>query len=155
MPKRRDEQAPYWQQLRVAERGIIEYALEHGITIRGTAVILGISPNYLGERLRLLGIPVPDVRPGPKPGTKRPAAPKLRVVEAPPPPSETLDEDEDEVTDTATNEGDDDTDDVLEDEAEEGQEDDDEEGDPWDGTDEDEDEDEDDDKGEDANAQGN
>jgi len=153
MPKRRDEQAPYWQQLRVAERGIIEYALEHGITIRGTATILGISPNYLGERLRLLGIPVPDVRPGPKPGTKRPTTPKLRVVEETAVPSpETLDEDEDEDTAEATNEGEDD--DVLEDEAEEGQEDDDEEGDPWD-TDEADDEDDGDDKNEDASAQGN
>jgi len=152
MPKRRDEQAPYWQQLRVAERGIIEYALEHGITIRGTAAILGISPNYLGERLRLLGIPVPDVRPGPKPGTKRSTTPKLRVVEETPPP-ETLDEDEDKDTDAATNEGGDPDDDVLEDEAEEGQ-DDDEEGDPWDDAD-DADEDDDDDKNEDASAQGN
>ncbi len=154
MPKRRDEQAPYWQQLRVAERGIIEYALEHGITIRGTAAILGISPNYLGERLRLLGIPVPDVRPGPKPGTKRPTTPKLRVVEETPPP-ETLDEGEDEDdTDAATNEGADPNDDVLEDEAEDGQENDDEEGDPWDDAD-DADEDDDDDKNEDASAQGN
>lgn len=154
MPKRRNEQAPYWQQLRVAERGIIEYALEHGKTIRGTAVILGISPNYLGERLRLLGIPVPDVRPGPKPGTpRRPATPKLRVVDGPPPPApdETLDEDEDEDTEggAAPN------DDVLEDEAEEGQ-DDDEEGDPWDDANED-DEDEGNSGGEsgDASAQGN
>jgi hypothetical protein len=155
MPKRRNENAPYWVQIRHAEKSIIEYALEHGITIRGTAVILGISPNYLGERLRLLGIPVPDVRPGPKPGTKRPATPKLRVVEETPP-GETLDEDADEDENEATGEGDDpNDDDVLEDEAEEGQENDDEEGDPWDGTDEDEDEDEDDDKGEDANAQGN
>ncbi|MDB4955848.1 MAG: hypothetical protein JWO36_3417 [Myxococcales bacterium] len=159
MPKRRDEQAPYWQQLRVAEKGIIEYALEHGITIRGTAVILGISPNYLGERLRLLGIPVPDVRPGPKPGTKRPVVPKLRVVEETPP-GETLDEDaDDKDADEDTNdevEGEGEGEDVLEDETEEGQ-DDDEEGDPWDGEDEDEDEDEDDgnDESKDANAQGN
>ena len=150
MPKRRDEHAPYWQQLRVAEKGIIEYALEHGKTIRGTAVILGISPNYLGERLRLLGIPVPDVRPGPKPGTKRPQAPKLRVVDAPP--EETPDEHEDE--DETTEVEDDAESDVLEDEEEEAEEgSDDDEGDPWD--DEDEDEDDSDDEGEDANAQGN
>ena len=154
MPKRRDEQAPYWQQLRVAERGIIEYALEHGKTIRGTAVILGISPNYLGERLRLLGIPVPDVRPGPKPGTpRRSAAPKLRVVSENAPPEETLDEDEDEddeETDGAAN------DDVIEEETEEGSDDDEEEeGDPWDGDDEDDDKDNGDGEPEDANAQGN
>lgn len=154
MPKRRDEQAPYWQQLRVAERGIIEYALEHGKTIRGTAVILGISPNYLGERLRLLGIPVPDVRPGPKPGTpRRPAAPKLRVVEGPPAPSpdETLDEDDDEETAEVGN-----ADDVIEEELdEEGSDDGDEEaGDPWDDDDED-DKDDSDGESEDASAQGN
>lgn len=152
MPKRRDEHAPYWQQLRVAEKGIIEYALEHGKTIRGTAVILGISPNYLGERLRLLGIPVPDVRPGPKPGTKRPQAPKLRVVPESAPAEETQDADEDEDEDETTTEVEDDAEsDVLEEETEEGSDDD--EGDPWD--DEDEDEDDSDDEGEDANAQGN
>lgn len=153
MPKRRDEHAPYWQQLRVAEKGIIEYALEHGKTIRGTAVILGISPNYLGERLRLLGIPVPDVRPGPKPGTKRPQAPKLRVVDAPP--EEMPDEDEVENEDETTTEVEDDAEsDVLEEEEEEAEEgSDDDEDDPWDS--EDEDEDDGDDQGEDANAQGN
>jgi hypothetical protein len=82
MPKRRNEDAPYWQQLRLAERHIIEYALEHGQTIRKTAEILGISPNYLSERTRELGITPPEVRPGPKPGTKpnRVAKPDLRVV---------------------------------------------------------------------------
>lgn len=155
MPKRRDEQAPYWQQLRVAEKGIIEFALEHGKTIRGTAVLLGISPNYLGERIHLLGIPVPDVRPGPKPGTKRPApaAPQLRVVSEDPPPEEAQDGDGDE-EDTEGGE-DNPNDDVLEDETEEGQ-DDAEEDDPWD-EDRDEDEDEDDSDGQDepANVQRN
>jgi hypothetical protein len=97
MAKRRDENAPYWQQLRVAERGIIEFALQHGETIRGTAAILGVSPNFLSERLRELGIPAPDVRPGPKPGTPRPPRPQLRVVsgDAPAIP-DTLDEDDPE-----------------------------------------------------------
>jgi hypothetical protein len=85
MPKRRDENAPYWVQLREAERHIIEFALEHGGSIRGTAAILGISPNYLRERTRELNIDTPEVRPGPKPGTKPPVRvdkPDLRVVAA-------------------------------------------------------------------------
>jgi len=135
MPKRRDEQAPYWQQLRVAERSIIEFALEHGQTIRGAARLLGISPNYLGERVRELGIPAPEVRPGPKPGTKRPTPPPtLRVVPTNDPPPETLDEDvEDE--------------DELEDEDEEGTLGDDDGNDADDLPDEDEDEDDDENEG--------
>ena len=95
MARKGDPNAPYRQQMRTAERGIIEYALEHGETIRGTAAILGVSPNFLSERMRKLGIPVPDVRPGPKPGTKRPRPP-LRVVSdtsTADAPVETLDED--------------------------------------------------------------
>lgn len=152
MPKRKNPNAPYWQQMRHAEKSVIEYALEHGVTVRGTAKILGIASNYLYERMRLLEIAIPEVRSGPKPGTRRPQTPKLRVVPDGSPPEETLDEDEDEVTtdveDTA-DEGD-----VLEDEVEEGS-DDDEEGDAWDDEDEDaEDEDDGDDEG-DASAQGN
>lgn len=88
MPKKRDMNAPYWQQLREAERRIIEYALEHGGSLRGTAAILGISSNFLSERARELGVPTPEVRPGPKPGTPRPA---LRVV---PPDGEVPDTDD-------------------------------------------------------------
>jgi len=128
MPKRRNENAPYWQQLREAERRIIEYALEHGQTLRGTASILGISPNYLSERTRELGIAVPEVRPGPKPGTKptRPVKPELRVVADDPPADTGPAEDEDEGE-------------VLEDEVEEGDEDEGDEGDPWEEGDEAED----------------
>lgn len=128
MPKRRDENAPYWQQLKAAERGIIEYALEHGKTMRGTAAILGISPNFLSERAKELGIEPPEVKPGPKPGTKpnRPNKPALRVVGSDPEPEpEPEDEDEDaddEIDETAEldDEGD-------EDEDEDDEEDDDEE----------------------------
>jgi hypothetical protein len=84
MPKRRDENAPFWTQMRQAERRIIEYALEHGQTLKKTATLLGISPNYLSERTRELGIPTPDSKPGPKPGTPKPrptAQPSLRVVD--------------------------------------------------------------------------
>lgn len=99
MPKRRDEGAPYWVQLRQAERSVIEFALEHGKTIRGTAAILGISPNFLSERVRELGITPPEVRPGPKPGSKpnRPAAPQLRVVGDTPEEVPETPEDEEEV----------------------------------------------------------
>jgi len=84
MPKRRDENAPFWTQMRQAERRIIEYALEHGQTLKKTATLLGISPNYLSERTRELGIPTPDSKPGPKPGTPKPRSavkPALRVVD--------------------------------------------------------------------------
>lgn len=64
----------------MCERRVIEFALSHGETIRKSAVLLGISSNFLGERLRVLGIPAPDSKPGPKPGTKRPP-PKLRVIQ--------------------------------------------------------------------------
>lgn len=155
MPKRRDTNAPYWQQLRLAERHIIEYALEHGQTIRKTAEILGISPNYLSERTRELGIPTPEVRPGPKPGTKpnRVAKPELRIVPddsptAPTrpvlPPSVRADTAEEEEDEEDTFDGD-------EDEEEEGDED--EEGDEG-GGEEDEDEDEDDDADDDEEGTG-
>lgn len=99
MPKRRDEGAPYWVQLRQAERSVIEFALIHGQTIRGTAAILGISPNFLSERVRELGITPPEVRPGPKPGSKpnRPAVPQLRVVSEVPEAPEAVEDEDDEV----------------------------------------------------------
>jgi transposase-like protein len=149
MPKRRDEQAPYWQQLRVAERSIIEFALEHGETIRGAARLLGISPNYLGERVRELKITAPEVRPGPKPGTKRPTPPPtLRVVsQDTPPPSETLDEDVEDEAEEEEDEEEEDEDEGLEEEDEEAA------GEDEDETeDEDEDEDEDDGEVEDAST---
>jgi len=127
MPKKRDEGAPYWVQLRQAERSVIEFALGHGQTIRGTATILGISPNYLSERLRELGITPPEVRPGPKPGSKpnRPAAPQLRVVGDTPEAPEAPEEEEipdDAVAEDAADEDDelvDDDDDEDDDEEDE------------------------------------
>jgi hypothetical protein len=71
--KRRDDQAPYWRQLRAAERSIIEYALGHGRSVLNTANLLGVSPNYLRLRIQRLGIPLPTrpgLRPGPKAGLK-------------------------------------------------------------------------------------
>ena len=78
---RRNDQAPYWIQLREAERRIIEFALEHGRSLRQTALLLGVSPNFLSERTRELGVKAPESKPGPKPGTKMPKAqPALRIV---------------------------------------------------------------------------
>jgi hypothetical protein len=139
MPKKRDEDAPYWVQLRQAERSIIEFALEHGQSVRGTAALLGISANYLRERTRELGIVTPEIKPGPKPGTKPPARaekPDLRVVTAngaPRPPTlpvgaplraETVDEDQDDddledgQLEDALDEDEDDDEDAGEDDAE-------------------------------------
>jgi hypothetical protein len=119
MPKKRDEQGPYWVQLREAERSIIVFALTHGATIRGTATLLGTSPNFLAGRMRELGIPTPEVKPGPKPGAK-PSRPALRVVsgngvtpeDAPEPEAATADDmDPDDWADDGDNDGDDDGDD--------------------------------------------
>jgi hypothetical protein len=144
MPKKRDEQGPYWVQLREAERSIIVFALTHGATIRGTATLLGTSPNFLAGRMRELGIPTPEVKPGPKRGTK-PARPALRVVsgngtapeDAPEPEADTTDDmdpddwvddvdDSDEGDDVeGDDEGDDDAEDTPENAPEDASEDDD------------------------------
>lgn len=73
MPKRKNENAPYWTMLRDSERHIIAYALEQGGTITKAAQLLGISVNYLSERTRELGVPAPNK--GNAPGKKRPAPP--------------------------------------------------------------------------------
>lgn len=79
MPRRRDENAPYWQQLREAERRIIEYAFQHGGNIRGTAVILGISPSFLSRRIGELGVAVPASKEVAVPASKEVAAPALKT----------------------------------------------------------------------------
>lgn len=71
MPKKRDESAPFWMQMREAERSIIAFAIKCGGTLRKAADLLGISPNYLSERVRDLGMEVPESKPGPKPGSRR------------------------------------------------------------------------------------
>jgi hypothetical protein len=125
MPKKRDENAPYWQQMRESERSIIAFALEHGQSVRGAATLLGVSANYLRERTRELNIATPEIKPGPKPGTKPPRAekPDLRVVTtngAHRPPAlpvgvplhaETVDEDEDDDVDNEDAEDDEDDED--------------------------------------------
>jgi hypothetical protein len=126
MPKKRDEQGPYWVQLREAERSIIVFALTHGTTIRGTATLLGTSPNFLAGRMRELGIPAPEVKPGPKPGAK-PTRP-LRVVsgngaapaDEPEPEADTADTDPDDWADDADDDADGDGDDDADGDDDEG-----------------------------------
>lgn len=69
MPKRRDENAPYWRRLRHFEKGMLKDVLRTHDSVRGAARALGISANYLGERLTRLGVAAPKARPGPKPRT--------------------------------------------------------------------------------------
>jgi hypothetical protein len=119
--------------MRLAERNIIEYALEHGKTVRGTAALLGISSNYLSEEMRELGIPIPEVKPGPKPGTKRPPRPNLRVVSDDDDKKNEVANEEEEATDTVleeetVSEDEEDWDDVEEDVEEDDEEDEDEDG---------------------------
>lgn len=56
MPKRLDVNAPYWVQMRLAERGIIEYAYQEGGSIWRTAALLGISVPHLRRRMTALGL---------------------------------------------------------------------------------------------------
>lgn len=99
MPKRLDINAPYWTQMRVAERSIIEYAYHAGRTLRRTAELLGISIPHLRRRIAVLGLgPEIGLRsegkaatpPTPKRKRKRPAKkpkavakPSTKPVEAP------------------------------------------------------------------------
>lgn len=69
MPKRRDDNAYYWKRLRHAEKTLLEDALRVHTSVREAARVLGVSPNYVSERLAVLKIPAPNTRPGPKPKT--------------------------------------------------------------------------------------
>jgi hypothetical protein len=75
MPKRRDENAPYWRRLRDTEKQMLETALRSNMSVRGVAEALGVSPNYVSERLTVLGITVLRTKPGPKPTTSTPVPP--------------------------------------------------------------------------------
>ena len=56
MPKRLDHNAPYWLQIRAAEKQIIEYAHSAGGDLPQTAILLGISLPHLRRRVRALGL---------------------------------------------------------------------------------------------------
>lgn len=58
MPKR-DFNVPYWSQLREAEKRIVEYAMEHGRTVKRTAQLLGVKTSFLNLRVQVLGIVPP------------------------------------------------------------------------------------------------
>ncbi len=82
-----DDTSPFRVQMREAERSIIAFAIECGVTVKKASQLLGISPAYLSERAKDLGMKMPATKPGPKPGSKpnrkpKPEAgvPKLRVV---------------------------------------------------------------------------
>lgn len=59
MPKKSNPAAPFWRQMRDAERSIISYALEQGGSITKGAELLGISVPYMSERCHELGIVAP------------------------------------------------------------------------------------------------
>lgn len=71
MPKRKNEDAPYWRCLRKAEADMIEHALGECGTISNAARALGISVNYLSERVRTLGVPAPTRSSEPPPKVKK------------------------------------------------------------------------------------
>lgn len=56
MAKRRNSDAPYWRQVREAERRILVFALENTSSMREAARALGISPSYCFVRCQTLGL---------------------------------------------------------------------------------------------------
>jgi hypothetical protein len=59
VPKKSNPAAPFWRQMRDAERSILSYALECGGSITKGAELLGISVPYMSERTHELGIIAP------------------------------------------------------------------------------------------------
>jgi len=55
MPKRKNEDAPYWRTLRKCETDMINYALEQAGSIRKAAKSLGVSESFLIVRVKKLG----------------------------------------------------------------------------------------------------
>jgi hypothetical protein len=54
MAKKRNAAARYWALVHAAERNIIMFALEHGGSITRTASMLGVSPNFLSQKIHTL-----------------------------------------------------------------------------------------------------
>jgi hypothetical protein len=75
MPRRKNEQASFWIQMRTAERNIIGFTLENTTSIRKAAAILGVSSNFLSRRVRLLGISVPGLKLKPEKPKKKKRVP--------------------------------------------------------------------------------
>lgn len=55
MPKRKNDDAPYWRTLRKCETDMINYALEQAGSIRKAAKSLGVSESFLIVRVKTLG----------------------------------------------------------------------------------------------------
>jgi TATA-binding protein-associated factor Taf7 len=56
MGRRLNAESPYAKQLKQAEVHIIEYALQMAGSLRKASILLGVSPNFLSERIRILSI---------------------------------------------------------------------------------------------------
>ena len=59
MPRRINEDGPYWMALRKAAVNTIEFALEQAGSIRGAARLLRVSESFLIEKVNELGLPKP------------------------------------------------------------------------------------------------
>jgi transposase-like protein len=55
MPKRKNDDAPYWRTLRKCETDMINFALEQAGSIRKAARSLGVSESFLIVRVKKLG----------------------------------------------------------------------------------------------------
>jgi hypothetical protein len=61
MPKRKNDDAPYWVTLRKCETDMINYALEQAGSIRKAAKSLGVSESFLITRVKTLGCKRPEL----------------------------------------------------------------------------------------------
>jgi hypothetical protein len=52
--KREDSDTPFWVQMRAAERGIIQFALNHAGSVKAAAAALGLKARFLYGRLYIL-----------------------------------------------------------------------------------------------------
>ncbi len=85
MPKKKDERASFWLQMREAERNIIGFTLEHVTSIRQAALLLGVSPHFLARRCRMLNVTSPGIiLPPPPPPLveEKPAAKPKKTAKA-------------------------------------------------------------------------
>ena len=87
MAKRRDDNGLYWRRLREAETQLLETALRNHSSVREAATTLGVSPNYVSERLAKLAIAIPKTKPGPK---SKAAPPPMVLAQPTMPPMPTV-----------------------------------------------------------------
>lgn len=82
MPKRNNPNAPYFTQMRRAEKRIIEMTLELpevGGKIRPAAVLLGVTNSFLRSRMKIVGL-LPDTPPARQVVEDEPKAAQPEVV---------------------------------------------------------------------------